>query len=62
VATKDGRSRTAAITREEFKRLEARVEELKREYSLQFSRIAQMQAELDQIRTAWTKRKEVRAR
>ena len=48
---------TAAITRAEFSRLEARVEELKHEFSLQFSRIAQMQAELDRIRTAWAKRK-----
>jgi len=30
---------------------------LRREFSLQFRRIAQIQAELDQIQSAWTKRK-----
>jgi len=57
VSRKNGRPTTAKVTREEFKRLEVRVEELRREFSLQFRRIAQIQAELDQIQSAWTKRK-----
>jgi len=63
VSRKDGRPANATITREEFARLEARVEELRREFHLQFRRIAQIQAELDQIQGAWSERKgELRTR
>jgi hypothetical protein len=57
VPRKDGRPTTAVITREEFTRLEARVDDLRREFHLQFQRIAQIQAELDQIQSAWIKRR-----
>ena len=44
-----------AVTRSEFRRLENTLEECCRQLDVQFRRIAQMQAEMDQIRVAWTK-------
>jgi len=44
------------ITRREFAALARTVEDCSRDLRLQFTRIAQIQAELDQIRTAWSKR------
>ena len=44
-----------AVTRSEFVALARAVEDLSRALKLQFTRIAQIQAELDHIRAAWTK-------
>ena len=45
------------VTRREFIALVRVVEECTRTLELQFLRIAQIQAELDHIRTAWAKSK-----
>jgi hypothetical protein len=44
-----------AVTRREFVALADAVEDLSRALNFQFTRIAQMQAELDRIRAAWIK-------
>jgi hypothetical protein len=44
-----------AVSRQEFVALVRAVEDLSRALKLQFTRIAQIQAELDSIRAAWTK-------
>ncbi len=51
------RPSTAPVTRAEFEALARMVEKSGRDLDLQFQRIAQIQAELDRIRIAWTKRK-----
>ena len=45
------------VTRREFTDLMHQVEECSRNLDLQFTRIAQIQAELDHLRTAWAKSK-----
>jgi hypothetical protein len=45
------------VTRREFTDLVRAVEDCARSLELQFTRIAQLQAELDHIRTAWAKSK-----
>jgi hypothetical protein len=44
-----------SVTRREFERLARHVEDCTRTLDLQFTRIAQLQAELDHIRAAWAK-------
>jgi hypothetical protein len=43
------------VTRREFADLSQKVEECARNQDLQFTRIAQIQAELDHIRVAWAR-------
>ena len=49
------RPRGSGVTRREFDTLARRVEDCTRTLDLQFTRIAQLQAELDHIRVAWAK-------
>lgn len=56
------RGNHGAVTREEFAALVERVEQNSRDLQLQFRRIAQIQAELDRIAVAWTKRSAQRRR
>lgn len=48
------------VTRREFEDLVRAVEDCVRSLELQFTRIAQIQAELDHIRSAWSKSKSKR--
>ena len=48
------------VTREEFERLRQVVDDCCRKLETQFTRFAQIQAELDQIRRAWAKMAPVR--
>jgi hypothetical protein len=45
------------ITRREFDQFVRRIDDYGRDLELQFKRIAQIQAELDHIRAAWSRRK-----
>jgi hypothetical protein len=53
--TSPKRRSASAVTRAEFRRLENTLEECCRQLDVQFQRIAQIQAEMDQIRLAWSK-------
>ena len=49
------RPRAKGVTRREFDTLARHVEDCTRTLDLQFTRIAQLQAELDHVRAAWAK-------
>jgi hypothetical protein len=61
VAIRKPRSKLG-VTRQEFEVLVHAVEDCARSLELQFTRIAQIQAELDHIRAAWAKPKTPRRR
>lgn len=44
-----------AVSRAEFDLLREQVDQSRRDLRVQFTRIAQIQAELDRIRSAWTR-------
>jgi uncharacterized small protein (DUF1192 family) len=66
--TLNGRSQRPIARRPDFelnarvKALEAELERQRRELATQFTRIAQLQAELDQVRAAWVNTKDSRGR
>ena len=45
-------------TRDDIRRLEQLIEEMRHDLDVQFTRIAQLQADLDLIRGAWSKVKD----
>jgi len=53
--SKTGRS-SRPVSRAEFDAMRQQVDGCVRDLAIQFKRISQMQAELDQIRQAWAKR------
>jgi hypothetical protein len=55
MAKKKSRPAIGGVSREEFSELARFVDDIGRNLELQFKRIAQIQAELDIIRAAWTK-------
>jgi hypothetical protein len=50
------------VTRFDFNRLKSLVEDCHKTLSVQFTRIAQIQAELDEVRLAWNKTRPPRGR
>jgi BMFP domain-containing protein YqiC len=48
------------VSRAEFDELRQVLDQCRRDIEIQFKRIAQMQAEFDQIRRAWTKTEPVK--